>query len=118
MRNPFEHPFKTRHLMLQVLRSLCRQLVNPNATVGGRDAPLCLDQVCLEEPLKRRIQRAFSIWSKSLDVRLMCCARAYPCKGWRFNVRRIIISNAPGKRSLCSRFLMDWMCSPDLTQPI
>ena len=45
--------------MFQMLRSLRCQLVNPDATVGGRGAPLSLDQVGLQEPLERRIQRAF-----------------------------------------------------------
>ena len=33
-------------------------LVGPHAAIGGRDAPLGLHQLCLEQPLQRRIERA------------------------------------------------------------
>src|SRR6266436_6115731 len=58
--------------MLQVLRSLCCQLVSTNATIGGGNAPLRFDQLFFQEPLESRIQRAFfdlkQIVGRSLDV--------------------------------------------------
>ena len=40
-----------------------------------------------------------SIWRRSSDTALMCCASAYPCIGFPFSVCRIINSKAPAKRS-------------------
>src|SRR5258708_23574537 len=40
-----EHLFKARNLVLQVLRAGRRHLVNPNATVRGRYAPLGFHQL-------------------------------------------------------------------------
>jgi len=58
--------------MLQVLRALYRQFVNPNATVCGGDTPFGFDQIFLEQPLESRIQRTFfyleEIVRASLDV--------------------------------------------------
>jgi len=45
--------------MLQVLRTLYRQFVNPNAAVCGGDAPFGFYQIFLEKPLESRIQRTF-----------------------------------------------------------
>src|SRR5882762_608746 len=58
--------------MLQMLGTCCRQLVNPNATVGGRDAPLGLHQLFLEKALKSGVKRSFfdlkQVFGGTLDV--------------------------------------------------
>src|SRR6266513_403439 len=99
--------------MLQMLRSLCRQLVNPHATIRGRNVPLGFHQLFLEKPLESRIERAFfdlkQIVGRALNMLCEGHSRANACC---FNVRKIIISNAPGKRSRCSRFFMDGKRSP------
>src|SRR2546430_17081531 len=95
--------------MLQMLRSLCRQLVNPHATIRGRNVPLGFHQLFLEKPLESRIERAFfdlkQIVGRALNM--LCEGIAVQCL-----LRRIIISNAPGKRSRCSRFFTGRKFSP------
>ena len=58
--------------MLQMFRSLWRQLVNPHAPICRGDAPLGFDQLFLQETLERRVERAFfdlkQIVRRSLNV--------------------------------------------------
>jgi len=58
--------------MLQVLRTLYCQFVNPNAAVCGGDTPFGFDQIFLKQPLESWIQRTFfylqEIVRGSLDV--------------------------------------------------
>src|SRR6266576_1892151 len=58
--------------MLQMLRSLCRQLVRSNVAICGRNVPLGFHQRFLEKSLERRIERSLfnlkQIVRRSLDV--------------------------------------------------
>src|SRR5213594_2715980 len=58
--------------MLQMPRSLGRQLVRANAAIRGRNAPISFHQPLLEQPLKSRIERSLfnlqQIVRRSLDV--------------------------------------------------
>ena len=88
-----------------MLRACSRQFVNPNAAICRRDAPLRLDQLFLEKPLQSGIQRALFDLKQIIRGPLDVLHERIAMQGLRFRVRRIIISNAPGKRSRCVGFL-------------